>query len=34
MLSPEDNELITRVGAGHADGRGDAPLLDPGVAVP
>src|SRR5262249_31464339 len=31
MLSPEENELLTRTG--DSEGRGDATLLDPGVAV-
>ena len=31
MLKAEDNEILTRVGPGDADGRAAAPLLDPGL---
>ena len=32
MLSREENELVTRVGPGHADGQRDAHVLDPRAA--
>ena len=33
MLSREDNELLTKIGPGHADGRAHAALLDPGAVL-